>query len=49
MPPGAKSSAIITQFLDGCCERLAAQGKRNWLLIWDSLLACEQAGAHLDS
>ena len=29
-------SAITTQFLDYCCERLAAQGKRNWLLIWDN-------------
>ena len=32
---GRPVSAITTQFLDCCCERLAAQGKRNWLLIWD--------------
>jgi hypothetical protein len=47
---GRPVSAITTQFLDGCCERLAARGKRNWLLIWDNArLSCEQAGAHLDS
>jgi transposase len=33
---GRPVSAITTQFLDYCCERLAAQGKRNWLLIWDN-------------
>ena len=32
---GRPVSAISTLFLDWCCERLAAQGKRNWLLIWD--------------
>jgi hypothetical protein len=47
---GRPVSAITTQFLDGSCERLAARGKRNWLLIWDNArLSCEQAGAHLDS
>jgi hypothetical protein len=29
-------SAISLQFLQECCERLAAQGKRNWLLIGDN-------------
>ena len=29
-------SSMATQFLDWCCERLAAQGKRSWLLIWDN-------------
>jgi len=33
---GRPVSAITTQFLDWCCERLAAQGKHNWLLIWDN-------------
>jgi len=33
---GRPVSAITTQFLDWCCERLAAQGKRHWLLIWDT-------------
>ncbi len=33
---GRPVSAISIQFLDWCCERLAAQGKRNWLLIWDN-------------
>ncbi|EFH88314.1 transposase [Ktedonobacter racemifer] len=33
---GRPVSAISTQFLDWCCERLAAQGKRAWLLIWDN-------------
>src|SRR5947209_4551997 len=32
---GRPVSAITRGFLDWCCERLAAQGKRNWLLIWD--------------
>jgi hypothetical protein len=31
---GRPVSAITTQSLDCCCERLAAGGKRNWLLIW---------------
>ncbi len=33
---GRPVSAISIQFLQECCERLAAQGKRNWLLIWDN-------------
>jgi len=33
---GRPVSAISIQFLALCCERLAAQGKRNWLLIWDN-------------
>ena len=33
---GRPVSDISTQFLDWCCERLAAQGKRSWLLIWDN-------------
>lgn len=33
---GRPVSAITIQFLDWCCERLAKQGKRNWLLIWDN-------------
>jgi transposase len=33
---GRPVSAISIQFLEYCCERLAAQGKRNWLLIWDN-------------
>jgi hypothetical protein len=32
---GRPVSAITTQFLDSSCERLAAQGICNWLLIWD--------------
>ena len=33
---GRPVSAITTQFLDWCCERLQKQGKTNWLLIWDN-------------
>jgi transposase len=33
---GRPVSDISTQFLDWCCERLATQGKRAWLLIWDN-------------
>ncbi|QBD74480.1 hypothetical protein EPA93_00110 [Ktedonosporobacter rubrisoli] len=33
---GRPVSAISIQFLQECCERLAAQGKRNWLMIWDN-------------
>jgi hypothetical protein len=33
---GRPISSITTQFLDWCCQRLAAQGKRAWLLIWDN-------------
>ncbi len=33
---GRPVSAVTTQFLHWCCERLAAQGKTAWLLIWDN-------------
>jgi hypothetical protein len=33
---GRPLSAISIEFLEYCCKRLAAQGKRNWLLIWDN-------------
>ena len=33
---GRAVSDITTQFLDWWCQRLAAQGKRAWLLIWDN-------------
>jgi len=33
---GRPISGITTQFLDGCCERLAAQGKTALLLVWDN-------------
>jgi len=33
---GRPVSDITTQVLDWCCERLAAQGKSAWLLIWDN-------------
>ncbi len=33
---GRPVSAITTQFLDGCCERLSKRGKTHWLLIWDN-------------
>ena len=33
---GRPVSAITTQFLDWCCERLQKRGKTNWLLIWDN-------------
>jgi len=33
---GRPVSAITTQFLDWCCERLATQAKTHWLLIWDN-------------
>lgn len=29
-------SALTTQFLDWCCQRLAAQGKTALLLVWDN-------------
>ena len=29
-------SELTTQFLAWCCERLAAQGKRALLLVWDN-------------
>jgi hypothetical protein len=32
---GRPVSAITLQFLDWCCERLAKEGKRHLLLIWD--------------
>lgn len=33
---GRPVGAITIQFLDWCYQRLAAQGKRHWLLIWDN-------------
>jgi hypothetical protein len=33
---GRPGSAITTQFLDWCCQRLLKQGKTHWLLIWDN-------------
>jgi hypothetical protein len=33
---GRPISAVTTQFLGWCCERLAAQGKRALLLVWDN-------------
>src|SRR5258708_9455201 len=33
---GRPVSAITTQFLDWCCERLLKQGQTHWLLIWDN-------------
>ncbi len=33
---GRPVSALTTQFLDWCCQRLLAQGKTHWLLIWDN-------------
>jgi transposase len=33
---GQPVSALTTQFLGWCCERLAAQGKRALLLVWDN-------------
>lgn len=33
---GRPVSAVTTQFLDWCCERLVAQGKTALLLVWDN-------------
>jgi transposase len=33
---GRPVSGITTQFLDWCTQRLAEQGMRHWLLIWDN-------------
>lgn len=33
---GRPVSAITTQFLDDCCDRLAAQGKTALVLVWDN-------------
>src|SRR5712691_2624663 len=33
---GRPISAMTTQFLEWCCQRLQAQGKTSWLLIWDN-------------
>ncbi len=33
---GRPVSAVTTQFLDWCCERLATQGKTALLLVWDN-------------
>src|SRR5438876_11969489 len=33
---GRPVSAITTQFLEWCCERLLKERKTHWLLIWDN-------------
>lgn len=33
---GRPVSGVTTQFLDWCCDRLAAQGKSAMLLVWDN-------------
>jgi hypothetical protein len=33
---GRPVSALTTQFLEWCCQRLLTEGKTNWLLIWDN-------------
>lgn len=33
---GRPVSALTLQFLEWCCERLAKEGKRHFLLIWDN-------------
>jgi hypothetical protein len=33
---GRPVSAITTQFLDGCCPKLAALGVSVWVLLWDN-------------
>jgi DDE superfamily endonuclease len=33
---GRPVSDLSTQFLQWCCDHLAAEGKRAWLLIWDN-------------
>ena len=33
---GQPVSGLTTQFLEWCCERLAVQGKRGLLLVWDN-------------
>jgi transposase len=33
---GQPVSALTRQFLEWCCERLAAQGKRALLMVWDN-------------
>ncbi len=33
---GRPLSAVTTDFLAWCCERLAAQGVSGWFLIWDN-------------
>jgi transposase len=33
---GQPVSGLTTQFLEWCCERLAAQGKRALLMVWDN-------------
>jgi len=33
---GRPVSALTTQFLDWCCQKLLKGGKTNWLLIWDN-------------
>ena len=33
---GRPVSAITTQFLAWCCDKLQQQGKRVWILVWDN-------------
>jgi len=33
---GRPISSVTTQYLDWCCERLAAEGKTALLLVWDN-------------
>ena len=33
---GRPVSDMPTHFLEWCCEKVAAQGKRSWLLIWEN-------------
>jgi hypothetical protein len=45
---GRPVSAITTQFLDWCCQKLLKGGKTNWLLIWDNArLSQESSRSHL--
>jgi hypothetical protein len=47
---GRPVSEISTQFLQWCCQRLQAQGKTAWLLIWDhARLPYQQACSRLDT
>jgi len=46
---GRPVSDITTQFLEWCCEKLVAQRKHSWLLVWDNArLSSQQNRADLD-
>jgi len=46
---GRPLSAITTQFLEWCGQRLEQEGKHHWLLIWDhASWHVSRAGANLD-